>query len=132
MNIIPLFIILIFVLMIFFRVFRINKPIYLFGILQTGKKALITRIISGVIMSLIVYGLILHYFWALILYLADYLIGLTHSVITLIKIKKKSEISYDVFMEGVFKSNKNLASYFIYGGITLWTFITIYLCRIFL
>jgi hypothetical protein len=115
--------------MIFLRIYNLNKPIYLFGVLRKGKKAITTRIASFAIMVLIVYGLTFHYFWAFVLYLVDYLIGLSHTLIVLIK---KPKISYDIYFEGLFKSHKKLIPFIKIGGIILWLLITIYLFKIFI
>lgn len=124
-----LLIILIFLLMIFFRVYNINKPVYLFGVLQKGKNAVIIRIASAVIMGLIVYGLYFHLRWGFVLYTIDYLIGVSHALIVIIK---KSKISYNFYFEGVLKSHEKMAFYFGVIQVVFWAFVTIYLYRTFI
>ena len=129
MNLILSLIVSIFILMIFFRIYHINKPISLFGVIQKDKKAILARIISCILMILIIYGLIFHYLWGFILFIIDYLIGLSHNIII---IKSKKSYDYGILMEGIFKSNKRLIPYLPILGFILWTLIAIYLYDLFI
>ena len=125
----PLILIIsVFSIMVFFRIYHLKKPIYLFGFLQTGANAITVRIISTALICSIIYGLYFHYFWGFILYLIDYTIGMSHSIILLMKQK---EVSSEIFAEGMFK-NKKISLLFLYGIIIFWTLATIYLLKEFL
>ncbi|HLD37395.1 MAG TPA: hypothetical protein VJA86_02310 [Candidatus Nanoarchaeia archaeon] len=128
-DLIVLLIILIFLLMIFFRVYNITQPIYLFGVLQKGKNAVTIRIVSVIIIALIVYGLYFHLLWGFILYAIDYLIGTSHALIAVIK---KHKVSYNFYFEGILKKHENMAFYLSIIQIVFWTFVMIYLYKIFI
>ena len=128
MDAIIFLIILIFLLMIFFRIVNIKKPICLFGVLQKGKKALMIRLISIAIMGFIVYGLFFSLFWGFVLYAIDYLIGISHALIAI----KNPKVSYDFYLEGIFKSYKKLVPYANMAMIIFWALATIYLYKLFI
>ncbi|MBI2124791.1 hypothetical protein HYT92_03290 [Candidatus Pacearchaeota archaeon] len=128
-DLIFLLIILMFLLMIFFRLYSIKKPVYLFGVLQKGKNAATIRIVSVIIMALIIYGLSFHLLWGFILYAIDYLVGVSHAVIV---ITKKHKVSYNFYLEGILKSHEKMVFCFSIIQIVFWTFATAYLYKIFI
>jgi len=94
-----LLIAIIFLTLIFSRFYSIRKPAYGFlGILLKGKKAVVERTISAVFIAILAYGLIFQYFWAFILFVVDFVIGLiTHISVLIIAIKNPEDLPKELF-----------------------------------
>ncbi len=98
-----LIIAIIFLILVFFRLYNIKKPAYLFGVMLKGRKALIVRVISAFFMLVLAYGLISQYFWAFILFVIDFIIGLiTHVSTLVIATKKPRKLSKELFLNPKF------------------------------
>jgi len=127
MDIGLLLIAIIFLSLSFFRLYRIRKAAYEFlGILLKGKKAVVARVISAIFMIILAYGLIFRYFWAFILFVIDFVIGLiTHLSVFIIALKKPKDLPKELFANSKFTIK--LMSFLI----IFWILIMLYVYRVY-
>lgn len=104
MDIGLLLIAIIFLALIFSRFYSIRRPTYGFlWILLKGKKAVVVRVISAVFMIILAYGLIFRYSWAFILFVVDFVVGLTtHISVLIIAIKNPEDLPKELFTNSKF------------------------------
>jgi len=95
-----LLIAIVFLAISFSRFYHIRKPAFILGLLLKGKKALVERVISALLMIFLAYGLIFRYSWAFILFVIDFVIGLSnHASILVIAIKKPEDLPKELFTD---------------------------------
>ncbi len=122
-----LLITIIFLAISFSRLYRIRKPAYIFWrILREPKKAAIERVISAIFMFILAYGLIFGYFWAFILFVVDFVVGLiTHISILIIAIKKPGNLPKELF------TNPKLTIKMMVFLIFFWAVMMVYIYKVY-
>jgi len=118
---------IVFLAISFSRLYHIRKPAYIFwGILLKDKKAILERLISAIFMFILAYGLIFGYFWAFILFVVDFIVGLiTHISILIIAAKRPGNLPKELFANHKFTIKMMIFLIFF------WTVMTVYIYKVY-